>query len=156
MNEIFIKPAFKIIGIAVNTTNKNMQAMTDIGLLWQRFQQENVFDKIPEKLSTDIYEVFTDYEGNYENPYRTIIGCIVSNEANPPIGMVEKIIPEQQYRVYSVKGKLPAAIGQAWTDIWNDDQNLKRTYIADFDVYGAKAFDPDQAELEIFVGVGST
>jgi len=153
MNQTITKPAFKIIGIAVNTTNENIQAMHDIGILWQRFHEENVFDKIPEKLSTDIYEVFTDYEGNYEKPYRTIIGCMVSNEASAPAGMVEKLIPEQQYRVYSVKGKLPAAIGQAWFDIWNDDKNLQRAYIADFDVYGAKAFDPDQAELEIFVGV---
>lgn len=153
MNQILTKPAFKIIGIAVDTTNENMQAMHDIGMLWQQFQQEGVFDQIPEKLSHDIYEVFTDYEGNYEKPYRTIIGCMVANEANAPAGMVEKIIPEQRYRVYPVKGKLPDAIGQTWFGIWSDDKNLKRTYVADFDVYGAKAFSSENAELEIFVGI---
>jgi len=46
---------FKIIGIAVKTTNKDNQSAQDIGKLWQQFYVENLFDKIPKKLSNDIY-----------------------------------------------------------------------------------------------------
>ena len=41
-----------------------------------------------------------------------------------------------------------------WVKIWNSD--LDRTFVADFEVYGEKAQDPTNAEVEIFVGVKDT
>lgn len=153
MNDTVRKPAFKIIGIAVDTSNKNMQARKDIGALWQRFHTEDIFDKIPDKLSSDVYSLYTDYQGDYQAPYRTIIGCMVADGTCTPAGMVEKNIPEQIYEVYSVTGNIIESVGNTWISIWENDQNLQRAYIADFDVYSAKSSAPDKPEVEIFVGL---
>ena len=153
MTQTITRPAFKIIGIATETTNQDMQAMRDIGALWQRFSQEDIFQHIPSKQNQDVYEVFTDYTGNFTAPYRTIIGCMVDMAAVAPEGMVEKIIPAQTYLVYLAKGKMPDAIGATWGQIWHDDAQLNRSYLADFDVYGARAQDATDAEVEVFVGV---
>jgi predicted transcriptional regulator YdeE len=147
------KPGFKVIGIFVDTTNENLKVIQDLTTLWAKFQTENIFAQIPDKLSQDVYEVFTDYQGNYQKPYRTIIGCKVADSAQAPAGMIEHTIPEQTYRVYPVKGKVPDAIGQAWFSIWQDDDNLNRAYIVDFNLYGPKSADMNNAELEIFVGI---
>lgn len=153
MSDTVIKPAFTVMGIAVETTNQNMQAVYDIGMLWQRFIAENIFDQIPQKLSPDIYEVFTNYKGNYEAPYRTIIGCMVDLAAVLPQGMVMVHIPSQTYRVYLAKGKIAEAVGKTWGQIWQADAQLNRTYQADFDIYGERAQDANNAEVEIYVGV---
>ena len=42
---VITKPGFKVIGISVETTNKNMQAAHDIGALWQHFIQEDILNK---------------------------------------------------------------------------------------------------------------
>ena len=147
------KSGFKVIGIFVDTTNLNLKVIQDITALWSRFQTENIFEQIPNKLSDDVYEVFTDYQGNYQKPYRTIIGCKVADSAKAPEGMVEHLIPDQTYRIYSVKVKIPDVITQAWFDIWQDDDNLNRAYTADFNLYGPKSSDLNNAELEIFVGM---
>ncbi|HJP64383.1 MAG TPA: effector binding domain-containing protein, partial [Mucilaginibacter sp.] len=52
---------FYIAGIAVKTINKNDRSSQDIGSLWERFMSENIMEKIPGKLSDDIYCVYTDY-----------------------------------------------------------------------------------------------
>lgn len=153
MSDIVVRPAFTVMGIAVETSNQNMQAMQDIGMLWQRFIAEDIFNQIPQKLSQDVYEVFTNYQGNYQAPYRTIIGCMVDPAAVLPTGMVIAHIPNQTYRVYLAKGKLSEAVGQTWGQIWQQDAQLNRAYQADFDVYGARAHDPNNAEVDIFVGV---
>ena len=38
-----------------------------------------------------------------------------------------------------------------WTKIWNSD--LVRTFTADFEVYGEKAQNPENAEVDIFVAI---
>ena len=152
MTRTIQKPAFKIIGIAVMTSNQNRQAATDIGALWQQFFQKDILNKIPQKINSEIYMVYTDYEGDYMAPYRAILGCLVEASATAPVGMIEKLIPAQIYQVYTAKGKMPVAVGQTWQAIWNDSK-LKRAYQADFDVYGPKSQDPTCPEVEIFVGV---
>ena len=153
MIQTISKPAFKVIGIAVETTNKNMQAVQDIGALWQRFSAEDVFNNIPQKLSQAVYEVFTDYTGNYEAPYLTIIGCMVEPSAVAPAGMVARNIPAQIYQIYLAEGKMPEAIGATWGKIWQNDAQLNRAYLADFDVYGPEAHDPSHPAVEIFLGM---
>jgi predicted transcriptional regulator YdeE len=47
---------------------------------------------------------------------------------------------------------MQGAVQDTWKDIWNSD--IQRVYIADFDVYGVKAQDLENAEVDIFVSVG--
>lgn len=46
---------------------------------------------------------------------------------------------------------MEGAVINTWFKIWDTD--LNRTYKTDFEVYGEKAQNPNDAEVEIFVGV---
>lgn len=139
--------SFYVMGVAAKTTNENLQAVQDMKALWGRFFSENLMEKIPNKVSNEIYNVYTDYEGDHTDPYTVIVGCKVSSIDEVPEGLVTKEIPAGTYKEYLVTGDLMGgAVGQKWQEIWKTD--LDRTYGADFDVYGDK---PD--EMKIYVGV---
>ncbi|WP_281980421.1 GyrI-like domain-containing protein [Tenacibaculum mesophilum] len=146
------KEPFYVIGISVRTTNENQQAAKDIPALWQRFMSENIVEQIPNKLSNEVYVVYTDYESDYTKPYTTIIGCKVSEIGNIPEGVMSKKIAVPNYKTYVAKGSLTENIVyNKWLEIWNEDIN--RAYTSDYELYGAKASDPTNAEVEIFIGV---
>ena len=146
------KEGFKIIGISVRTTNENGQAGKDIGELWGRFMAEGIAEKIPNKVNTEIYSIYTEYEGDYTKPYTTILGCRVENVDTVPEGMVAKSFEQSNYAQFTSKGDLTkGAVYEEWLKIWPLD--LDRKYIADFEIYGEKAQNPMDAEVDIFVGI---
>ena len=143
---------FKIIGISTRTTNENNKAVEDISNLWNKFLSEKLIDKIPNKISSEIYSIYTDYEKDYTKPYTTILGCKVINLDQIPEGMIGKEIEGGKYNKLTAKGDITKGIvAQEWLKIWNSD--LKRIYTVDFEVYGEKAQNPENAEIEIFVAI---
>jgi predicted transcriptional regulator YdeE len=66
--------SFKIVGISVQTTNQDGKAAVDLGNLWGKFFAENISSKIKNKISNDIYSIYTDYESDFTGKYTTIIG----------------------------------------------------------------------------------
>lgn len=58
-----------------------------------------------------------------------------------------------RYQKFTVQGKMPDAVVEQWQTIWSRDKELNRRYTADFEVYGAKAQDPGQAAVDIFIAV---
>lgn len=146
--------SFKIIGIAVKTTNKNGQAMTDMGQLWNRFYSDDLISKIPNKTGKDIYSIYTDYESDYKGAYTAIIGCKVTTLDSIPTGLIGREFSGGQYLKYTAKGKMPDAVINQWKAIWNRDNELSRKYTADFEVYGQKSQNPENAEVDIYIAVG--
>ena len=147
-----MKEGFDLIGIAVKTSNKEGQAGTDIANLWNRFMTEKISDKIPNKLSAEVYSLYTNYEGDHTAPYTTILGCKVASLEIIPEGMVGMSFPKNKYQVFTANGNLmQGIIWDKWLEIW--EFPLKRNYIADFEVYGEKAQNPEAAEVEIYVGI---
>lgn len=66
--------------------------------------------------------------------------------------MVGISIPEGEYEQFTAKGDVnKGAVYEEWTRIWENP--LNRTYVADFEVYGEKAQNPEEAEVDIFIGV---
>jgi predicted transcriptional regulator YdeE len=152
MNTTSVEPFF-VIGLAIRTTNENEQAAKDIPKLWQKFQSENLLAKIPNKTDNTIYCLYTDYEEDYTKPYTTILGCRVNDLTTIPEGLMGKSIAGGLYTTFTVRGKLSDGIViREWTKIWNS--NLQRAYTCDFEVYGEKAQNPDNAEIDIFIAVG--
>ncbi len=151
MNKINIKE-FTVIGISVRTTNENGQSAKDIGALWNKFMSEEILDKIPHKTDNTIYSIYTEYESDHTKPYTTILGCKVENADTIPNGMISKTIKAGKYAKFIAKGDLTkGAVYEAWSKIWNAD--LDRLYSTDFEVYGEKAQNPSDVEVEIFVAV---
>ena len=143
---------FTITGISVRTTNEKGQSAKDIGALWNRFMAEGILDKITNKIEDTIYSVYTEYEGDYTKPYTCILGCKVDNAAYIPDGFVAKTIKGGKYVKFVSKGDLTkGAVYQTWNEIWNSD--LDRAYTSDFEVYGEKAQNPTDAEVEIYIAL---
>lgn len=144
--------AFKIVGISVRTTNENGQSSKDIPFLWNKFFEENILEKIPNKSGTDIYCVYTDYVKDHTQPYTTIIGVKVNDLKNIPHGLVGKSIDKADYTSFTAKGKISEGIVfNEWLKIWN--LPIDRAYTADFEVYGQKSQDPENAEVGIFIAI---
>lgn len=144
---------FKIIGIAVETSNLNNKAATDLAKLWQRFFQEKICDQIPDKETEDVYAVYTDYESDYTGKYTAIIGQRVTSLDNIPVGLVGKEINNDKLSRYVAKGEMPNAVVNVWKEIWANDIALYRTYDADFEVYGAKSQNGSESEVDIYIGI---
>lgn len=143
---------FYVIGIAVRTTNENGKAGIDIPELWNKFMSENLIEKIPNKIDNTIYCIYTEYEKDYTKPYTTILGCKVSSIENIPNEMVAKTFENENYRKFIAKGNiLQGMVFAEWTKIWNTE--IDRKYSADFEVYGEKAQNPENAEVPIYISL---
>ncbi len=143
---------FYVIGISVRTTNENGKAGIDIPELWNKFMLENLIEKIPNKIDNSIYCIYTEYEKDYTKPYTTILGCKVSSIENIPNEMVAKTFENENYRKFVAKGNiLQGMVFGEWTKIWNTE--IDRKYSADFEVYGEKAQNPENAEVDIYISL---
>ena len=142
---------FKIIGIAARTTNQNNQSVQDIGKLWGQFYANNLIDKIPNKLSNDIYSIYTDYKSDFTEDYTIIIGMQVDNLDTIPSGLIGRKFPGDNFTVFLAKGEMPKAIMDAWATIWEQDKELNRKYSYDFEVYGEKSRNEKDPEVEIYI-----
>ena len=154
--EIININSFQIIGISIKTANNDLEKLQhDMQSLWNRFITESIADKIPNRISNDIYCVYTDYDGDYTEPYVAILGFKVENLDNIPSGLSGKSFTGGSYIKKVAKGNLFSGIVyDAWKEIWALD--IPRTYHADFEIYGVKAGNPENAEVEILVGVEET
>ncbi len=113
------------------------------------FGRKKTVDKIPNKKGNEILALYTDYEGDYSQPFNYMICCEVTSIEDVPLGMVAKIIPTADYTILKAMGKFPDCLIKTWKAIWQSD--LKRTYRYDFEVY--KTLDPNLTEIDIYIGV---
>jgi len=152
MKEVKVE-SFKVIGLSIRSTNENMQAAQDIGALWGRFMGEGIADKIPNKSAEDIYCLYTNYEGDATKPFDVILGCKVSTDKTVPPDMVAHTCHGGTYTQFISKGDLTQGkvIGETWMEIWKKD--LDRNYSTDFEVYGKRAQNPKDAEVDIFIAI---
>lgn len=140
----------KIIGIATRADN-SPAGLQKIAALWQKFHQEKVLDKIDDKVSDEIFAIYTDYEGDHTKPYKFILGVKVFDFDSVPSGMITYVIPEQQYAVATAIGKMPQAVAKEWQKIWKSD--LDRKYSSDFEIYNEDSDLGDDSEVEIYIAV---
>ncbi|WP_164108283.1 MULTISPECIES: GyrI-like domain-containing protein [Sphingobacterium] len=143
-----------IVGISTRTINTNGQSAIDIESLWQKFWKEEIQNQIPNKVSEEIYAVYTDYETDFTGEYTTVIGLPVHSLGEIPEGMIGITIEAATYHKIVSKGKMPEAIGNTWLAIWSDQElDSRRAYTADFTVHGRKYYDGDNAEVETYLSV---
>jgi predicted transcriptional regulator YdeE len=70
--------------------------------------------------------------------------------------MVLKQVPAGKYAVITTeKGPFPKVIPETWLQIFKleDEGKLKRTYQTDFELYDERALDPQNGQVDIYVGV---
>ncbi len=142
---------FKIIGISTRTTNKDNKSAQDLGKLWEKFYSENILEKVQNKISNEIISVYTDYKSGYTEDYTTIIGIPVSTLDEIPNGLIGREFQPENFQKFIAKGEMPNAVINAWVDIWQRDEKLKRKYTYDFEVYGEKSQNGENSEVEIYI-----
>lgn len=137
-----------VMGLAIKTNNQ--EAHLTIPKLWERFFQEKIIEKIPNKINSNILCIYTDYEGDFTKPYLCIIGCEVSSIENTS-GLVAKTIPQSNYAIFTSKGEYPQSLIETWKTIWQS--KLERAYESDFEVYKAD-FNPKlKPEVRVYVSI---
>lgn len=140
---------FHVVGIEVTTSNQNAQSIADIGELWARFFDEQIFDQIPYKEEENIYMVYTDYTSRHSGTYTALLGAKVPSLDYVPKNMTGKSFNGGVFMKFVAKGQMPQALIDTWQKIWNLDDDLGRSYTHDFEVYTEKAHE----EVEVFVAV---
>ena len=143
--------AFDVVGIVLRADNSDPAVGEKIGAHWQRFFADGIPGKIAGRIDDAIVAVYTDYAGDYTQPYSLVVGCRVTNEAVAPEGLVKVHVPAQTYAVMTAKGSMPGAVVNAWQAIWSSD--LERSYTSDFEVYDHRAADPENAEVDIYTAI---
>lgn len=150
-------PGLAVIGIQARTDNaKDATADGIIGRQWHRFIDEAMADKIPGKAGSNLYAVYTDYASDHNGEYTFMVGAPVKAGSAAPAGMALKQIPAGKYAVITTdKGPFPKVIPEAWMKIFKleDEGKLKRRYHTDFELYDERALDPQNGQVDIYVGL---
>ena len=148
--EIVEMPSKTMAGISVRTTNENMQAVNDIGKLWEEFWNKNIFS-LTEKKNKKIYGVYTDYEGDFTKPYIFYACCEVESKENSNSEFSVISVPESKYAKFSIRGSYDESVEKLWSEIWKTELDRKYTY--DFEVYHNDGNEPENQLLEIYIAV---
>jgi predicted transcriptional regulator YdeE len=153
------QPEFSVIGIQVRTSNaKEMTGDGAIPKQWDKFFKEGIADKIPNKVDSTIYAVYTDYASNRDGEYDFVIGTKVSSASNVPLGLVAKKVLKGKYAVIlSAKGPAAQVVPKAWQQVWSLEDNKQlggdRAYKADFELYDQRSQNPHDSQVELYIGL---
>lgn len=144
-------PAFDVVGVSEIISSKE-QAEGAIGALWKSFFEKMDGLDLGDIREDDLtYAVYSDYEGDYTQPYRLTIGYKVSVDSKDPEGLFRSHVQLDDYALLQARGEQPKALVEAWETVWKSD--LDRYYKSDFEVYGPRFFEEDGGG-EVLVAVG--
>jgi len=149
--EIAGQPEFYVAGITVRTINKDGQSQKDIGALWTRFMNEGISQTIAGRVSDDTYCLYTDYETDYTGYYTALIGCKVSSPDQLPDGLTGLTVHKGKYKVFTLTGKFPENVHEAWQEIWRSETD--RAYTVDFDLYAGNAKSFEETGVKIYLAI---
>ena len=147
--------AFDVVGVSTIIKDRD-EASEQINGLWERFFKESVGQSVDSKVDDIIYAVYSDYEGDYTQPYRLTIGYKTQKceqrDALLRDGKFHMVqVEEADYAMMSAAGEQPKALMETWTAVWQSD--LERLYKTDFEVYGQRFFEEGVHEVLVAVGV---
>lgn len=150
---------FSIIGIEARTSNAlEMKGEGVIAKQWQQFFQDGVQQKVTNRVDANIYAVYTDYASDRNGEFSFVIGLRVNADATVPPGMVLKKVPAGEYAlVTSEKGQVGKVVVAAWQQVWALEDKAQlgglRAYKADFEIYDSRATDPQNSQVDLYVGL---
>jgi len=148
---------FNVIGIEARTDNA--KESTPDGIIpkqWQRFFNEGIPSKIPDATGPVFYAVYSDYAGDHNGEYYYLVGQRVKAGSAAPGGMVARQVLAGEYAVFTTDvGPFSKVIPDAWQHIFKleAEGKLKRAYKTDFEVYDQRAQNPQNGQIDIYVGL---
>lgn len=161
MNKVITHlPEIKLVGITARTSNRaEMNPDTaKIPMTMQQFFGEKMQDRIfNRKNPGKIFAVYTEYESDKDGEYTYFLGEEVISFENIKEDFKTLTISGQTYAKFtSNPGVMPKVVIDMWQDIWEMDAAKlggKRAYLADFEVYDERSWDPNNAILDIYIGI---
>jgi predicted transcriptional regulator YdeE len=149
---------FTVIGIEARTSNaKEMTPEGTIGKQWARFMTENLSTQIPNKSDAAILAVYTDYASEKDGEYAFILGARVTSPTQVPKGMIARKVQPGRYAIFtSEKGLVAKVVSETWQRIWSIPKSApggNRAYRTDYEVYDERAANPENAQVEVHIGV---
>jgi len=118
--------------------------------------KEGILAKIPNKVDSAVVAVYTDYASDKDGEYTYLLGAKVKSNRDVPEGMVARV-PAGRYAVFtSEKGPAAQVVVEAWQRIWAVPKSApggNRAYKADFEVYDERAADPQNVQVDVYVGI---
>lgn len=157
------RPEIKLAGLKVRTNNAaEMNVLTaQISPLVLRYFSQGTPELLPHRQNPGVTLcTYTDYENGIYGNYTYFVGEAVTSFEALPEGLETLIIPPQNYAKFTTEpGIFPLILIEAWQKIWQlSDQELggKRLYQADFELYDQRAQNPQNAALDIYIGLEET
>ena len=150
-----------VAGFLVRTSNaKEMSGNGEIGKLWTRFMQQNLAAQIPNRIGQNLMVVYSDYASDEKGEYTYLLGAPVSSVDGLPASLSFRRIPPGSYAVLTTpKGPLVEVLQSAWKQIWSATPaqlGAPRAFVADYEIYDQRSADPNNAQVEIHVGLRPT
>ncbi|MGA2277636.1 MAG: GyrI-like domain-containing protein [Terracidiphilus sp.] len=157
-----LKPAhedsFYVAGYQVRTNNANeMSGHGEIGNLWQRFMEQNLGAQIPNRADAAIIVVYSNYASNEKGEYSYLVGARVTSIEHLPTGMSYIKVVAGPYAVLTTEqGPVVEVLQAEWRKIWSmqpTDLGGRRAFLTDYEVYDQRTSNPQQAQVEIHIGL---
>lgn len=149
-----------LIGIYVRTNNEKEFSPTggQIGKTVQKYFSQNLAASIKNRTHPGVTIcAYTDYETDHTGDYTYFIGEEVTTVQDIPEGYAMTTIPKGSYAKFtSEKGPMPFVVIDLWKRIWSLSPNElggKRRYATDYEVHDARASDPNNIEIDIYIGL---
>jgi predicted transcriptional regulator YdeE len=146
------------VGIQIRT--KNAAEMNGEGLIpgvWSRFFADDLLSQIPNRSSEILFVVYSNYASDELDYYDYLLGCPVDSIEIIPEGMTYAAIATGDYAVFTTEtGPVAEVVQAAWKHIWLQtpkDLGHKRAFLTDYEVYDHRALDPNNAKVEIHIGL---
>lgn len=153
-------PKIALVGITVRTNNQAEfnPATGKIASCVQQYFHHQVADKILHRKNPGVtFSAFAEYESDCTGDYTYFIGEEVTSIDDVPEGLESHIIPPQTYAKFTTDpGPMPNVVISAWQEIWkmsSEDLGGERRYHTDFEVYDERAKDPQNAVLDLYIGL---
>ncbi|OWA36285.1 hypothetical protein B9G55_08585 [Saccharibacillus sp. O16] len=164
------RPAFTLTGFAVRTTNQvEMGPHGLIPGLWKTYYQSGLPLDSAVRNPHLIYALYTDYESDASGAYTLVIGhesaeAVPTDEAGETRRAFASIdqerfcarVPDSRYRVFKTRrGPFGEVVAETWGQIWAyyEQSSEQRAYTGDFELYDTRQFDPEAAEVSIYIAI---
>lgn len=151
--------SFTVVGIEARTSNTREETTEAvIPTMWKRLMDEDLLNRIPNRVESRIVAVYSNYENGKDGLYTYLLGTKVSSTDQIPAGMVSRTVLSGTYGMFTAKGDVsPQAIVGLWKQIWSLEKRsrggLLRAYKTDFEVYSRAPAGSPEARVDIYVGL---